>query len=101
MAATTIVNAGTLSLASGSSHSGSGAYTVNGGTLEIATGVDLSGHAMTIAGVISPGNSPGTAATGAQTWLDGGSYLWEINDSGGSQGADLAGTGSILPEHSI
>ena len=84
----TIVNAGTLSLASGSSHSGSGDYTVNGGTLEIATGVDLSGHAMTIAGVISPGNSPGTAATGAQTWLDGGSYLWEINDSGGSQGAD-------------
>ena len=85
---TTTVNAGTLSLASGSSHSGSGDYTVNGGTLEIATGVDLSGHAMTIAGVISPGNSPGTAATGAQTWLDGGSYLWEINDSGGSQGAD-------------
>jgi autotransporter-associated beta strand protein len=85
---TTTVNAGTLSLASGSSHSGSGAYTVNGGILEIATGVDLSGHTMTIAGVISPGNSPGTAATGSQTWLDGGSYLWEINDSGGTQGAD-------------
>ena len=85
---TTTVSGGTLSLASGSSHSGTGAYTVNGGTLEIATGVDLSGHAMTIAGVISPGNSPGTAATGAQTWLDGGSYLWEINDSGGTQGAD-------------
>ena len=84
----TTVNAGTLSLASGSSHSGSGAYIVNGGILEIATGVDLSTHAMTIAGVISPGNSPGTAATGAQTWLDGGSYLWEINDSGGTQGAD-------------
>ena len=87
-AGTTTVNAGTLSLASGSSHSGSGAYTVNGGTLEIATGVDLSGHAMTIAGVISPGNSPGTAATGAQTWLDGGSYLWEINNSNGTKGAD-------------
>ena len=85
---TTTVNGGTLSLASGSSHSGTGAYTVNSGILEIATGVDLSGHAMTIAGVISPGNSPGTAATGAQTWLDGGSYLWEINDSGGTQGAD-------------
>jgi len=85
---TTTIDAGTLSLASGSSHSGSGAYTVNGGILEIATGVDLSGHDMTIAGVISPGNSPGTAATGAQTWLDGGSYLWEINNSGGTQGAD-------------
>ncbi|MGB2429232.1 MAG: beta strand repeat-containing protein, partial [Akkermansiaceae bacterium] len=85
---TTTVSGGTLSLVSGLSHSGTGAYTVNGGTLEIATGVDLSTHAMTIAGVISPGNSPGTAATGAQTWLDGGSYLWEINDSGGTQGAD-------------
>jgi len=87
---TTTVNAGTLSLASGSSHSGSGAYTVNGGILEIATGVDLSGHAMTIGldGVISPGNSPGTAATGAQTWLDGGSYLWEINNSDGTKGVD-------------
>ena len=88
---TTTVNAGTLSLASGSSHSGTGAYTVNSGILEIATGVDLSSHAMTIAGVISPGNSPGTAATGSQTWLDGGSYLWEVNasgDAGGTQGAD-------------
>ena len=90
---TTTVNAGTLSLASSSSHSGSGAYTVNGGILEIATGVDLSGHAMTInaGGVISPGNSPGTAATGAQTWNDGGSYLWEINasnDAGGTIGSD-------------
>ena len=89
---TTTINAGTLSLASGSSHSGSGDYTVNGGILEIATGVDLSGHDMTIAGVISPGNSPGTAATGAQTWLDGGSYLWEINDSDGSKGLTLGGT---------
>ena len=87
---TTTVNAGTLSLASGSSHSGTGAYTVNSGILEIATGVDLSTHAMTInsGGVISPGNSPGTAATGSQTWNDGGTYLWEINDSGGTQGAD-------------
>ena len=85
---TTTINAGTLSLASGSSHSGSGDYTVNGGILEIATGVDLSGHDMTIAGVISPGNSPGTAATGAQTWLDGGSYLWEINNSAGIKGVD-------------
>jgi len=85
---TTTVNAGTLSLASGSSHSGSGAYTVNGGILEIATGVDLSGHDMTIAGVISPGNSPGTASTGSQTWLDGGSYLWEINNSNGTKGVD-------------
>ena len=90
----TTVNAGTLSLATGSSHSGTGAYTVEGGILKVATGVDLSAHAMTIGlgGVISPGNSPGTAITGTQTWTDGGSYLWEINDSDGSKGLSLGGT---------
>ena len=85
------VNAGTLKLASTYTHSGSGSYTVQGGTLQIADGVNISTHAITIGldGVISPGNSPGTAITGAQTWSDGGSYLWEINasnDAGGSQG---------------
>ena len=91
---TTTVNAGTLSLATGSSHSGTGAYTVEGGILKIATGVDLSAHTMTIGlgGVISPGNSPGTAITGTQTWNDGGAYLWEINDSDGSKGLSLGGT---------
>ncbi|MGB2266148.1 MAG: beta strand repeat-containing protein, partial [Akkermansiaceae bacterium] len=89
---TTTVSGGTLSLASGFSHTGGGAYTVEGGTLKIADGVSV-GSAMTIGlgGVISPGNSPGTAATGSQTWLDGGSYLWEVNasgDAGGTQGAD-------------
>ena len=89
----TTVNAGTLSLATGSSHSGTGAYTVEGGTLKIADGLNLGTHAMTIGlgGVISPGNSPGTAITGNQTWNDGGSYLWEINasnDAGGTIGTD-------------
>jgi len=107
---TTTVNAGTLSLASGSSHSGSGAYAVNGGILEIASGVDLSGHAMTISlgGVISPGNSPGTASTGSQTWSDGGAYLWEINDMAGGEGVDsgwdwldIQGTLTINPTFDI
>ena len=86
----TNVNAGTLSLASGYTHTGTGAYTVQGGTLKIADGVDISTHAMTISlgGVISPGNSPGTAITGAQTWNDGGAYLWEINDMAGAKGVD-------------
>ena len=89
----TIVSDGTLSLATGSSHSGTGAYTVEGGILKVATGVDLSTHAMTIGlgGVISPGNSPGTAITGSQTWNDGGTFLWEINasdDAGGTIGTD-------------
>jgi hypothetical protein len=61
-----------------------------GGTLKIAHGVDISTHGMTIGsgGVISPGNSPGTASTGSQTWSDGGSYLWEINNSNGTKGVD-------------
>jgi autotransporter-associated beta strand protein len=89
----TTVSDGTLSLATGSSHSGTGAYTVEGGILKIATGVDLSTHAMTIGlgGVINPGNSPGTANVGSQTWNDGGTYLWEINasdDAGGTIGTD-------------
>ena len=85
----TTVSGGTLALATGYTHSGGGAYTVEGGTLKIADGVNI-GSAMTIGlgGVISPGNSPGTAITGAQTWNDGGAYLWEINDSGGLKGDD-------------
>ena len=41
-----------------------------------------------LGGVISPGNSPGTAITGNQTWNDGGAYLWEINDMAGGKGVD-------------
>ena len=86
----TRINEGTLSLATGYTHSRAGDYEVVGGTLKIAHGVDLSTHAMTIdlGGVISPGNSPGTAITGDQTWNDGGAYLWEINDMAGGKGVD-------------
>ena len=86
----TRINEGTLSLATGYTHSLAGDYELNGGTLKIADGVDISGHAMTIGlgGVISPGNSPGTAIIGNQTWNDGGAYLWEINDMAGTKGDD-------------
>ena len=106
----TTISGGTLELASGSSHTGSGAYVINGGTLKIADGVDISGHAMTIGlgGVISPGNSPGTAITGNQTWNDGGAYLWEINDMAGTKGddsgwdwLDIQGTLDINPTFDI
>lgn len=85
------VYGGTLSLASGYTHTQTGLYEVkDGGTLKIADGVNISGHAINIGlnGVLSPGNSPGTAITGSQTWNDGGTYLWEINNSGGTKGAD-------------
>jgi autotransporter-associated beta strand protein len=59
------------------------AYT---GTLTFTSGIvsgsgNLSGTALTLGTgqTLSPGNSPGTLSTGAQTWANGGSYLWEIN----------------------
>ena len=97
----TTVSEGTLSLASSYTHTGTGTFIVKGGTLNIADDVDITSSSMTISlgGVISPGNSPGTAITGNQTWENGGTYLWEINDSGGTQGAgsgwdwlDITGT---------
>ena len=86
----TTVSEGTLSLASSYTHTGTGAFIVEGGTLNIADDVDITSSSMTISlgGVISPGNSPGTAITGNQTWNDGGAYLWEINDMAGGKGVD-------------
>jgi len=84
-----------------------GATTVTDGTLIIngdhsgATGeINVSGTgilggsgtlaSMTVAlgGAMSPGNSPGTQTIADLTWGDGGSYIWEVNDSNGSEGAD-------------
>ena len=107
----TTVSAGTLALSHASLNniiSNSSIIDVAGGAtldvsgltsgFELANGQTLSGAGtvsgdMTIASgsVLSPGNSPGTMSTGAQTWEDGGTYLWEINasnDAGGTQGAD-------------
>ncbi|MES2981026.1 MAG: autotransporter-associated beta strand repeat-containing protein [Verrucomicrobiota bacterium] len=49
---------------------------------------------------ISPGNSPGTASTGAQTWAAGGTYVWEINNVTSTAGSDpgwdlINGTGTL------
>jgi len=85
----TTVNAGTLVI--DGTHTGGAQYTVNaGGTLAGSGSFDA---LVEVNGVISPGNSPGTMSTGTQTWNDGGSYLWEINDtvgwpSGAGKGQD-------------
>jgi autotransporter-associated beta strand protein len=86
-----ISNSSSIDVATGASFDVSG---VSSG-FELASGQTLSGSGtvsggmtLTSGSILSPGNSPGTMATGAQTWLDGSSYLWEINDSGGTQGAD-------------
>jgi fibronectin-binding autotransporter adhesin len=58
----------------------------SGGTL---LGAGTVSGASTIAGTISPGNSPGTMTFGAtQTWSSDGGYLWEINDATGTQGSN-------------
>ena len=101
---TTTINAGTL-VVSGA-HTTAGAYTVNsGGTLAGSGSLDA---AVAVNGVLSPGNSPGTLSTGSQTWNNGGSYLWEINDMAGGEGADpgwdwldITGTLTINPTFTI
>lgn len=61
----------------------------------VQAGAALSGSgrvgALTVAGTLAPGNSPGTLNAGATTFAGGGNYLWEINDATG-----LAGIGYDL-----
>lgn len=91
----------------------SGATTVQSGEIKlsgsvansavtVAAGARLSGNgrlgALTVAGMLAPGNSPGPLTAGAATFASGGSYLWEINDALGSAGVgydSLAETGAL------
>ena len=86
---TTTINNGTL-IIDGNQSLATGAMTINvSGTLGGSGTIGAS--LLTVNGVIAPGNSPGTLATGSQLWNDGGSYLWEINasnDAGGTIGTD-------------
>lgn len=115
----TTISGGTLKI-DGSGSINNTDVTVNGGTFQYSSSVDYTGALTftsgTISGTnlngsidnltistgqtISPGNSPGTANTGSQTWADGGDYLFEINDATGTVGADpgwdlLSGTGTL------
>lgn len=80
---TTTVNGGNLVIASTGSHTGGGAYTVNSGgaltvngtigsAVNVAAGGTLSGTgtlgALTIDGILAPGNSIGTLNTGTVVW---------------------------------
>lgn len=44
-----------------------------------------------LGGTIAPGSSPGTMRTGSETWLGGGTYVWEINDFTGTAGRSAGG----------
>lgn len=91
--------AGVLTLSGVSTYTGatrvqSGALTVNGSVAQSAVTVEagavLGGGgqvgALTVAGVLSPGNSPGLLAARATTFAGGGSYLWEVNNALGTAG---------------
>lgn len=81
----TFIQAGTVRInnSTGSAF-GTGAVTVASGATLAGSG-SFSG-ALQLNGTYAPGNSPGTASTGSQTWAGGATYLWEINDATGSAG---------------
>ncbi len=68
------------------------------GAVTIASGATLAGAgsftgALQLNGTFSPGNSPGLANTGSETWAGGGTYLWEINSGTGVAGPTIGGAG--------
>ena len=56
----------------------------------ILTGSGTINGSVLLGGVIDPANSTGTITTSNQTWINGASYGWEVNDSDGTAGG-LAG----------
>jgi len=94
------INGGTLRYNSSTAYSK--ALTFTSGTLAGTNwNGGLSGQSIGAGKTISPGNSPGTAATIDQTWAGGGTYVWEINDAtaaaaGTDPGWDLlSGSGTL------
>lgn len=82
----TTVTDGTLII--NGDHSGAtGEITVSGSGILGGSGT-LASMTVALGGAMSPGNSPGTQTIADLTWGDGGSYIWEVNDSNGTQGAD-------------
>ncbi|MEX1116176.1 MAG: autotransporter-associated beta strand repeat-containing protein [Akkermansiaceae bacterium] len=107
----TTISAGSLALDGSGSIASSPTIINNGnfnvsavtGGFSLASTQTLSGSgtvtgAMTVAGTLSPGNSPGTLTTGDQTWSNGGDYNWQVLDATGSAGTGfdtIAVTGTL------
>jgi len=78
----TTVSSGKL-LINGSTDSASAATVASGATLG---GSGTVNGTVDDSGILSPGNSPGTLNTGAETWESGGSYQFEITNAIGGAG---------------
>ncbi len=116
----TTITGGTLAITGSGSINGSSGVNINGGTLRYSSstalsaavtfttgtlagtnwGGTLSGLTVGAGDTISPGNSPGSATTGSQTWAASGTYLFEMNNATGTAGADpgwdlLSGSGTL------
>lgn len=68
------------------------------GSNQSISGTGTVAGAMTVAGTLSPGNSPGSLATASQTWVNGGDFNWQILDATGAAGTGfdtMAITGSL------
>jgi len=82
----TNVDSGTLVL--NDQYTNAGNLTIKAGGVVKGSGSTDATMTINAGGILSPGNSPGTLTTGSQTWNDGGTWIWEINDSDGTIGND-------------
>jgi len=78
------VNSGTtLTLNSDDADNTSAITIASGGTLK---GSGTTSGALSVDGILAPGNSTGQIDVGSTTFLAGGSYQWEIDNFGGTVG---------------
>jgi len=75
---------------SGSLASGSAVTVVSGATL---SGTGTVAGTVGINGILAPGASVESLDTGTETWNEGGSYTWEINNATGTAGGGGTGDG--------
>ncbi len=95
---TTVNAGGTITPAAGTVLELDGGLLVNNGTINGTTAVNFGSVAkgagvyglvnVADGGRFSPGNSPGTVASGSATWGAGGIYQWEVNDAASTAGTN-------------
>jgi fibronectin-binding autotransporter adhesin len=89
-----IANSTVIDVASGATLDVSGVangFAVANGQTISGTGSVVGGTTVGAGATLSPGNSPGTQTFDNLTWVNSGTYLWEINAdlaSGGGEGVD-------------